>query len=153
MKSLILPLKRVAIHTSRTFHSSVRRYYCQLFENIICGHSIVFVCVYVCVCVHAARIHGCARAWVCVGWVHFIFFNSNLIFYSDLIYYFTSSGREFLHYCDVAHKYSEEVILKRRRELLEVHIILPTFNLFTNFHKWVRAWHHKEHSLENIKIF
>ena len=105
------------------------------------------LCLCVCVC---ASVHACERACacVCVCMLHvsmdvhvhgcvlarFIlsFFNSNVIFYSDLIYYFTSSGRDFLHYCDVAHKYSEEVILKRRRELLEVlyyrhSICLPIF--------------------------
>jgi len=47
-------------------------------------------------------------------------FNSNPILYPDLIYYCTPSGREFLHYCDVVRKYSEEVIIKRRKELMEV---------------------------------
>ena len=74
------------------------------------------MCVCMCVCVHAfvhARVCG-------VFLVYFIFFNRNPILYSDLIYCFTSSGREFHHYCKIAHKYSEEVIIKRRKELLEV---------------------------------
>ncbi|XP_065886543.1 cytochrome P450 4F6-like isoform X2 [Dysidea avara] len=43
----------------------------------------------------------------------------NPLYFSDLIYYSTRSGHEFLRYSDVVHKHSEEVILSRRKELLE----------------------------------
>ena len=91
----------------------------------VCMCVRVYACVCVCVCV---CMHACMHAYVhlymhgCVWGISSLFclFNSNPILFSDLIYYFTSSGREFLHCCDVVHKYSEEVIVKRRKELLEV---------------------------------
>jgi len=101
----------------------------------VCVYVCLCVCVYVCVCVCAyvyvyasVCVHVCVRAFVhlyvhgCVWGISSLFylFNRNPILYSDLIYYFTSSGREFRHCCKVTHKYSEEVILKRRKEILEV---------------------------------
>ena len=49
------------IHAAHTFHSSVCSFHCQLFESIICGHSIVCVCVCVCTCVYV-----CVCMCVCV---------------------------------------------------------------------------------------
>ncbi|XP_065886152.1 cytochrome P450 4F12-like [Dysidea avara] len=37
----------------------------------------------------------------------------------DWMYYFTASGRKFSHYCNLAHEYSEKVIVQRREELLK----------------------------------
>ena len=34
------------------------------------------------------------------------------------IYFSSSAGRSFLHHCDVVHKFSEDVIVQRREELL-----------------------------------
>ncbi|XP_065885838.1 cytochrome P450 4F6-like [Dysidea avara] len=44
-------------------------------------------------------------------------YNPLLIF--DWIYFNTADGRKFLHHCEVVQKYSEDVILKRREELLK----------------------------------
>ncbi|XP_065909678.1 cytochrome P450 4F6-like [Dysidea avara] len=40
-------------------------------------------------------------------------------YFFDWVYFSTAAGRRFLHCCDVVHKYSEEVIMKRREELLK----------------------------------
>ena len=57
----------------------------------------------------------------------FLLMNSNPLYFSDLIYYSTRSGHEFLRYSDVVHKHSEEVILSRRKELLEVYYMQTVF--------------------------
>ncbi|XP_065910276.1 cytochrome P450 4B1-like [Dysidea avara] len=45
----------------------------------------------------------------------------------DWIYFNTTAGRQFLHYCDVVHKFSEGVIVQRREELLkETQLSQPT---------------------------
>ena len=64
----------------------------------------------------------------------FLFFilYSNPLLFSNLIYYCTPSGRELLHYCDVVHKYSEEVIIKRRKELMEVFYCTQFIYMFIN---------------------
>ena len=36
----------------------------------------------------------------------------------DWIYFSSSAGRKFLHHSDVVHKFSEGVIMQRRKELL-----------------------------------
>ena len=67
-----------------------------------------------CCCVHA-YMHNC------VGYLSALaFFDSNPFLYTDLIYHCTPSGQEFLHCCDVVREYSKEVIIKRRKELMEV---------------------------------
>ena len=38
----------------------------------------------------------------------------------DWIYFSTAAGRKFLHYCDIVHKFSDDVIIKRRKELQQV---------------------------------
>ena len=38
----------------------------------------------------------------------------------DAIYFSTAAGRKFLHYCNVVHKFSDDVIMQRRKELLQV---------------------------------
>ncbi|XP_065911380.1 cytochrome P450 4F6-like isoform X2 [Dysidea avara] len=40
-------------------------------------------------------------------------------YFFDWVYFSTAAGRRFLHCCDVVHEYSEEVIMKRREELLK----------------------------------
>ena len=42
----------------------------------------------------------------------------------DCIYYSTAAGRKFLHYCDIVHKFSDDVIMQRREELLKVSNII-----------------------------
>ncbi|XP_065885820.1 cytochrome P450 4F6-like isoform X2 [Dysidea avara] len=44
-------------------------------------------------------------------------YNPLLIY--DWIYFKTADGRKFLHHCEVVQKYSEDVILERREELLK----------------------------------
>ena len=41
-------------------------------------------------------------------------------YHFDWIYFNTRSGHEFLHCCDIIHKYAEDVIVQRREELLDV---------------------------------
>ena len=41
----------------------------------------------------------------------------------DWIYFSTATGRKFLHYCDIVHKFSDDVIMQRRKELLEVQLL------------------------------
>lgn len=44
----------------------------------------------------------------------------------DWIYFSTATGRKFLHYCEIVHKFSNDVIMERRKELLEgVHNLQP----------------------------
>ena len=51
---------------------------------------------------------------------------SNPLYFFDWIYFNTPAGHQFLHYCDIVHKFSESVILQRREELLKV-VILKTW--------------------------
>ena len=39
---------------------------------------------------------------------------SNPLYYYDWIYFNIPAGHQFLHYCDVVHKFSESVIVQRR---------------------------------------
>ncbi|XP_065892053.1 cytochrome P450 4F6-like isoform X2 [Dysidea avara] len=39
--------------------------------------------------------------------------------YFDWVYFSTATGRKYLHYCDVVHKCSEAVILRRKEELIK----------------------------------
>lgn len=48
----------------------------------------------------------------------------------DWIYFSSSAGRNFLHHCDVVHKFSEDVIVQRRKEILsKVWAIISSFQL------------------------
>ena len=38
----------------------------------------------------------------------------------DWIYFSSAAGRKFLHYSDIVHKFSDDVIMERRKELLQV---------------------------------
>ena len=38
----------------------------------------------------------------------------------DWIYFSTAAGHKFLHYCDIVHKFSDDVIMQRRKELQQV---------------------------------
>jgi len=53
----------------------------------------------------------------------FPFAHSNPLIVFDWIYFRTADGLKFLHYSNIVHKYSEDVILKRRAELLKVTIV------------------------------
>ena len=56
--------------------------------------------------------------------VYFVFYYDSTPHYAyDCIYYSTAAGRKFLHYCDVVHKFSDDVIMQRREELLQVYNI------------------------------
>ena len=46
--------------------------------------------------------------------------HSNPLLAFDWIYFATAAGHKFLHNCNLVHKFSEEVILQRRDELLKV---------------------------------
>ena len=41
-------------------------------------------------------------------------------YYWDLVYFSTKKGREFLKACEIVHRFSMDVIKKRRKELEEV---------------------------------
>ena len=57
--------------------------------------------------------------------VYFVFYYVSTPHYAyDCIFYSTAAGRKFLHYCDVVHKFSDDVIMQRREELLQVYNII-----------------------------
>lgn len=43
----------------------------------------------------------------------------NILLYPESLYKLSSSGKEFFNICDFVHKFSEEIIMKRRKELSE----------------------------------
>ena len=54
---------------------------------------------------------------------------SNPLYYYDWIYFNIPAGHQFLHYCDVVHKFSESVIVQRREELLKVEYLSQYKNM------------------------
>ena len=60
---------------------------------------------------------------------------SNPLYVFDWMYFNTPAGRQFLHYSDVVHKFSEGVIVQRREELLKVDdlfVLLHVHNVITS---------------------
>ena len=51
---------------------------------------------------------------------HFYHICSTPYYAFDWVYFSTAAGRKFLHYCDVVHKFSDDVIMQRRKELQQV---------------------------------
>ena len=65
----------------------------------------------------------------------------------DTIYFSTAAGRKFLHYCDFVHKFSDDVIMQRRKELLQVFSIISGYNILYQY------FCRKHNQLESTRIF
>ena len=66
----------------------------------------------------------------------------------DCIFYSTAAGRKFLHYCDVVHKFSDDVIMQRREELVQVHNISVISGQFKSV-----LLYRKHNQLESTRTF
>ena len=81
--------------------------------------------------------------------VYFVFYYVSTPHYAyDCIYYSTAAGRKFLHYCDVVHKFSDDVIMQRREELLQVYNISVIGDQFLS-----GLLYRKQNQLESTKTF
>ena len=96
--------------------------------------------VVICLCI-------CERLY-CILCISNYYYVSTPHYAYDCIFYSTAAGRKFLHYCDVVHKFSDDVIMQRREELLQVYNISVISGQFKSV-----LLYRKQNQLESTKTF
>ena len=103
---------------------------------IFCIEEHAYVCMY-------AFMYVCVKGFS----AFYVFYYISTPHYAyDCIFYSTVAGRKFLHYCDVVHKFSDDIIMQRREELLQVYNMIGDQILSGLLNR-------KQNQLESTKTF